>query len=91
MIEKPESEEFDDEADDAVADGDDTDIDSLLNDLGRAKRGTVPQGEPAWRKLEKYREQRETAELVSDFDDYEIDNDLDGSTPPPRRKPRKPL
>lgn len=90
MIEKPESEEFDDEADDAVADGDDTDIDSLLNDLGRAKRGTVPQGEPAWRKLEKYREQRETAELVSDFDDYEIDNDLDGSTPP-RRKPRKPL
>ena len=43
MIEKPESEEFDDEADDAVADNDDGDIDSLLNDLGRAKRGAVPQ------------------------------------------------
>lgn len=88
MSEKPESEEFDDEADDAVAEGDDTDIDSLLNDLGRAKRGTAPpEGEPAWRKLEKYREQRETAELVSDFDDYEIDND-DGASP--RRRPRKP-
>ena len=81
MIEKPESEEFDDEADDAVADSDDSDIDSLLNDLGRAKRGTVPQGEPAWRKLEKYREQRETAEQVSDFDDYDIDNDDDGDVP----------
>lgn len=85
MIEKPESEEFDDEADDAVADGDDGDIDSLLSDLGRAKRGgAVPQGEPAWRKLEKYREQRETAELVSDFDDYDIENDEEPAT----RKPR---
>lgn len=87
MIEKPESEEFDDEADDAVTDGDDSDIDSLLSDLGRAKRGgTVPQGEPAWRKLEKYREQRETAELVSDFDDYEIENNDDEGTS--SRKPR---
>lgn len=88
MIEKPESEEFDDEADDAVTDGDDSDIDSLLSDLGRAKRGNVAQGEPAWRKLEKYREQRETAELVSDFDDYDIDNN-DGTATP--RKPRKPV
>lgn len=88
MIEKPESEEFDDEADDAVADSDDSEnIDSLLNDLGRAKRNSVPQGEPVWRKLEKYREQRETAELVSDFDDYEIDND-DGADA--ARKPKKP-
>ncbi len=89
MIEKPESDEFDDEADDEVADSDDTSIDSLLNDLGRAKRGNTPQGEPAWRKLEKYREQRETAELVSDFDDYEIDNDVDNTTTP--RKPAKPI
>jgi hypothetical protein len=88
MIEKPESDEFEDEADDAVADSDDSDIDSLLNDLGRTKRGNVPQGEPAWRKLEKYREQRETAELVSDFDDYDIDND-DGNSLA-TRKPRKP-
>jgi hypothetical protein len=85
MSEKPESEEFDDEADDAVSDGDDADIDSLLNDLGRAKRGAVPQGEPAWRKLEKYREQRETAELVSDFDDYDIESDDDAAA---SRKPR---
>jgi len=86
MIEKPESEEFDDEADDAVADSDDSDIDSLLSDLGRAKRGVVPQGEPAWRKLEKYREQRETADLVSDFDDYDIGDDASRSSPK-RRKP----
>jgi hypothetical protein len=86
MIEKPESDEFEDEADDAVADSDDSDIDSLLNDLGRVKRGSVPQGEPAWRKLEKYREQRETAELVSDFDDYDIDNDDALAA----RKPKKP-
>jgi len=86
MIEKPESEEFDDEADDAVADNDDGDIDSLLNDLGRTKRGAVPQGEPAWRKLEKYREQRETAELVSDFDDYDIDNDEDADIPRKQKK-----
>jgi len=89
MIEKPESDEFDDEADDAIAEGDDSDIDSLLSDLGRAKRGgAVPQGEPAWRKLEKYREQRETADLVSDFDDYDIDNDDESSS---SRKPRKPI
>lgn len=90
MTEKPESDEFDDEADEAATDNDDTDIDSLLNDLGRAKRGSAPQGEPAWRKLEKYREQRETAELVSDFDDYEIDNDNEGGSRP-RRRPHKPL
>jgi hypothetical protein len=89
MIEKPESEEFDDEADDTIADGDDSDIDSLLSDLGRAKRGAPPQGEPAWRKLEKYREQRETADLVSDFDDYDIDNQDAASSSP--RKPRKPV
>jgi len=88
MIEKPESEEFDDEADDAIADGDDSDIDSLLSDLGRPKRGSPPQGEPAWRKLEKYREQRETADLVSDFDDYDIDNDEAATS---SRKPRKPV
>jgi len=85
MIEKPESDEFEDEADDPVAESDDSDIDSLLNDLGRVKRGSVPQGEPAWRKLEKYREQRETAELVSDFDDYDIDNDDELTA----RKPKK--
>ena len=87
MSEKPASDEFDDDADEAVVDGDESEnIDSLLDDLGKAKRGAPPQGEPAWRKLEKYREQKETAELVSDFDDYEIDADDTGSP----KKPRKP-
>lgn len=87
MSEKPESDDFDDDAEVAGADGDDGDIDSLLDDLGKTKRGAAPPGEPAWRKLEKYREQKHTRELVSDFDDYDIGDDADS----PRRKPRKPL
>lgn len=87
MSEKPESDDFDDDAEVAGVDSDEGDIESLLDDLGKAKRGAVAPGEPAWRKLEKYREQKETAELVSDFDDYDIGDDQER----PRRKPRKPL
>ena len=79
MSEKPESDEFDDDADIAGAEGDDGNYEFLIEDLGRPKRGAPPQGEPAWRKLEKYREQRETAERVSDFDDYDIGDDEEGS------------
>jgi len=42
-------------------------------------------GEPAWRKLEKYREKKHTAELVSDFDDYDIENPNE----PQKTKPKK--
>jgi hypothetical protein len=77
MSEKPESEEFDDEEDaDAVTGSDDLDLDHLMEDLDKRKKSAAKAGEPAWRRLERYREERNTAEQLSDFDDYEIgDND----------------
>jgi hypothetical protein len=81
MAEKPESEEFDDEEADEVAGGDDSlDVDRLMQDLDKRKRGAPKGAEPAWRKLERLLEQKRTSELLSDFDDYDIG---DG------RRPRK--
>jgi hypothetical protein len=81
MAEKPESEEFDDEEADEVAGGEDSlDVDRLMQDLDKRKRGTPKGAEPAWRKLERLLEQKRTSELLSDFDDYDIG---DG------RRPRK--
>ena len=75
MSEKPESEEFDDEEDDGNAvDSDDLDVDHLIADLDKRKKTVVKAGEPAWRRLERIREERQTAEQLSDFDDYEIDD-----------------
>jgi hypothetical protein len=71
MSEKPE-EEFEDDEDDAVADGDDPSLDHLLDDFDKRKKGAPKVGEPAWRRLERRREERETAALMSDLDDYEI-------------------
>lgn len=87
MSEKPETEEFDEEeSDDAVVDSDDLDLDHLIDDIDKRKKAAAAKpGEPAWRRLERYREERETAELLSDFDDYEI-GDPDGRMP--RRKKR---
>ena len=87
MSEKPESDEFDEDADITGVDGDDSNYEFMIEDLGRPKRGAAPQGEPAWRKLEKYREQKETAERVSDFDDYDIGDDA-SSGKRRRGKPR---
>jgi hypothetical protein len=87
MSEKPESDEFDENADINSVDGDDATYEFMIEDLGRPKRGAAPQGEPAWRKLEKYREQKETAEQVSDFDDYDI-GDGESSAKRRRGKPR---
>ena len=81
MAEKPESEEFDDEEADEVAGGEDSlDVDRLMQDLDKRKRGVQKGAEPAWRKLERLLEQKRTSELLSDFDDYDIG---DG------RRPRK--
>ncbi len=75
MSEKTQSEEFDeeDEAEEAVGAGDELDIEHLIEDLDKRKRGAPRTGEPAWRRLERLREERLTAELLSDFNDYEID------------------
>ena len=90
MSEKPESDEYeDDDADDAV-DGDDTRIDVLMRDLESSRRRAAPRGaEPAWRRLEKYLEQKHTKELLSDFDDYDIvDEPAGGRKAAPRRNGR---
>jgi hypothetical protein len=83
MSEKPEpTEEFEDEDSDEVAGvGDESlDVDRLMQDLDKRKRGAPKGVEPAWRKLERIREQKRTSELLSDFDDYEVDD---------RPRPRK--
>jgi hypothetical protein len=74
MSEKPESEEFEEEPSDEVSDdGESLDVDRLMQDIDKRKRGAQRGPEPAWRKLEKLLEQKRTSELLSDFDDYDID------------------
>jgi hypothetical protein len=87
MSEKPEDDEFDDEEDDEpVAEDGDVDLDQVTKDLDLAKRRGAKAGDPAWRRLEKLFEEKNTAELTSDFEDYEID--LPGEPRKPGRKPR---
>ena len=81
MSEKPESEGFEDEdGEDVAGDEESLDVDRLMQDLDKRKRGAARGAEPAWRKLERLREQKHTSELLLDFDDYEIDD---------RKPPRK--
>jgi hypothetical protein len=79
MSEKPDSEDFEDEADDVVGsdDAEDLDVDHLIADIDKRKKNVTKAGEPAWRRLERLREERETAAQLSDFDDYEIGLDDD--------------
>ena len=89
MSEKPE-ESFDDEEDaDIVDDDDGDDLDEIFRDLEapRKRRAARSAPEPAWRKLERYLEDRRTADLLSDFDDYDIG---DGTArPAPKKKQRR--
>lgn len=79
-----ETEEFEDEDDGDESVGDDAlDVDRVMKDMEIAKRRAAKGGEPAWRRLERRMEQQHTAELISDFEDYDIG---DGQ---PRRAPRK--
>ncbi len=69
----PEAEEFDDEDEvDVTAGDDDLDVDRVMKDMDVAKRRAAKTGEPAWRRLERRMEQKHTAELISDFEDYDI-------------------
>lgn len=95
MSEKPESDEFEeDDAEDAAPGGDEVDVDQVMRDV-ETQRRRAPKGgaEPAWRRLERVMEERRTAELLSDFDDYEIDDvdDLEaaGGGESGGRRPRK--
>jgi hypothetical protein len=81
MSEKPESDEFEEEDSEDVSSGEDAlDVDRLMQDLDKRKRGAPRGVEPAWRKLERMREQKRTSELLSDFDDYDV-----GDRPRPRK------
>jgi len=81
MSEKPESDEFEDEDGEEVAgDEESLDVDRLMQDLDKRKRGAPRGVEPAWRKLERMLEQKRTSELLSDFDDYDL-----GDRPRPRK------
>jgi hypothetical protein len=84
MNEKPESDEFEDPEGDDVGGGDDDvlDVDRMMQDLDKRKRGAARGTEPAWRKLERLLEQKRTSEQLLDFDDYDLDDTA--------KRPRKP-
>lgn len=88
MSEKPE-EDFDEEDDDGSVDADELDVDHLIADLDKRKRNAPKAGEPAWRRLERIREERQTAEQLSDFEDYEIGDGKGGIAKRSKRKGRK--
>ncbi len=77
MSEKPE-EEFEEEVDEPTIASEDVDFDRVIKDLDLAKKRGQKLGDPAWRRLERLREEKHTAELTSDFDDYDIDGDGTG-------------
>jgi hypothetical protein len=75
MTEKPE-EEFDEDEEEATFEAtSEVDFDRLAKDLDAAKKRGQKLGDPAWRLLEKRNEEKYTAELTSDFDDYDISDD----------------
>jgi hypothetical protein len=76
MSEKPESDEFEEEdAEDTAPGSEDVDVDHIMRDVDSQRRRAPKGAEPAWRRLERVMEERRTAELMSDFDDYEISAD----------------
>ena len=74
MSEKSESDEFESEDDDepVTEEGGDVDLDQVIKDLDLAKRRGQRAGDPAWRRLERRLEEKRTAELTSDFEDYDV-------------------
>jgi hypothetical protein len=88
MSEKPESDEFEDEeADEPVVEDGDVDLDQVIKDLDLAKRRGQRAGDPAWRRLERLLEEKRTAELTSDFEDYDVGSD--GEEDPRKAQRRK--
>ena len=68
----PESDEYEEDDTAEITGDDDLDLDRAIKDMEIAKRRTVKVGEPAWRRLEQRLEQKRTAELISDLEDYDI-------------------
>ncbi len=71
MNERPEQDEYEEEED--LDSGED--VDQAMREFDHLRRRSPPKGsgDPAWRKLERLREEKHTAELTSDFDDYDIE------------------
>lgn len=94
MSEKPESDEFEEEdAEDAAPGSDEVDVDHIMRDVESQRRRAPKGAEPTWRRLERVMEERRTAELLSDFDDYKIsdaddaaDSEADSPDKPPAKK-----
>jgi hypothetical protein len=79
MNEKPESEEFDEDEEEVAFEAtSEVDFDRLAKDLDAAKKRGQKLGDPAWRRLERRLEDKHTAELTSDFDDYDITDESTG-------------
>ena len=90
MSEKPKEEFEDDESDELEEAVEDLDVDRLMRDFDtRKRRGARVAGEPAWRKLERIREEKRTKGLLTDFDDYDIDEEGAGSGRKSRRPPAR--
>jgi hypothetical protein len=89
MSEKPKEEFEDEDADDIEEAEGDLDVDQLMRDFDTRKRrgARVAAAEPAWRKLERIREEKRTRGLLSDFEDYDVDEAGEGSAKRPRRVP----
>jgi len=88
MSEKSESDEFENEDDDEpVIEEGDVDLDQVIKDLDLAKRRGQRAGDPAWRRLERLLEEKRTAELTSDFEDYDVGGEDEDE--PDKRRPRK--
>ncbi|HEY4772435.1 MAG TPA: hypothetical protein VIH50_05320 [Steroidobacteraceae bacterium] len=84
MSEKPEADEFEDEEPaEPVPGTEDVDLDQVTKDLDLAKRRGQKLGDPAWRRLERLREEKQTAELTLDVEDFDI-----GDEGGPRKKKR---
>jgi hypothetical protein len=81
MSEKPKEEFEDEEPDELEEAAEDLDVDRLMRDFDTRKRrgARTAAAEPAWRKLERMREEKRTAGLLSDFDDYDVDGTGSGS------------
>ena len=70
----PDSDEFDEDEEDEGPEEEELDLDRAIKDMEIAKRRSVKGGAaPAWRRLEQRLEQKRTAELISDFDDYDLE------------------
>jgi hypothetical protein len=84
----PDSDEYAEEDADEIPEDDDLDLDRAIKDMEIAKRRSIKVGEPAWRRLEQRLEQKRTAELISDLEDYDIDMGEDSSASSRHEKAR---